>query len=47
MEIRKITVWVLKNIKFALDKYNGKMEIEHTENIFTVILLMYLNDEPK
>lgn len=37
----------IKNIKFALDKYNGEMEIEHTENIFTVILLMYLNDEPK
>lgn len=34
----------IKNIKFALDKYNGEMEIEHTEDIFTVILLMYLND---
>ncbi len=34
----------IKNTKFALDKYNGEMEIEHTEDIFTVILLMYLND---
>lgn len=34
----------IKNIKFALDKYNGEMEIEHTENIFTAILFMYLND---
>ena len=34
----------IKNIKFVLDKYNGEMEIEHTENVFTVILLMYLND---
>lgn len=33
----------IKNIKFALDKYSGEMEIEHTEDIFTVILLMYLN----
>ncbi len=33
----------IKNIKFVLDKYNGEMEIEHTEDVFTVILLMYLN----
>jgi signal transduction histidine kinase len=36
-----------KNIKSVLDKYNGEMEIEHTENVFTVVLLMYLNDLPK
>lgn len=34
----------IKNIKFALEKYKGEMEIEHTKNVFTVILLMYLND---
>ncbi|WMJ77723.1 MULTISPECIES: sensor histidine kinase [unclassified Sedimentibacter] len=37
----------IKNTKFALDKYNGEMEIEHTEDVFTVILLMYLNDKSK
>lgn len=37
----------IKNIKFVLDKYKGEMEIEHTEDIFTVILLMYLNDKSK
>ncbi|MDW5300054.1 MAG: GHKL domain-containing protein [Sedimentibacter sp.] len=34
----------IKNIKSVLDKYDGEMEIEHTENLFTVTLLMYLND---
>lgn len=34
----------IKNIKYALEKYKGEMEIEHTENVFTVMLLMYLND---
>lgn len=33
----------IKNIKSSLEKYNGDMEIEHTDNVFTVILLMYLN----
>ncbi len=34
----------ISNINFVLDKYNGEMEIEHTEDVFTVILLMHLND---
>jgi len=34
----------IKNIKSALGRYNGEMEIEHTESIFTVTLLMFLNE---
>ncbi|MDW7668030.1 MAG: GHKL domain-containing protein [Bacillota bacterium] len=34
----------IKNINAVLDKYDGVMEIDHTENIFTVIILLYLND---
>lgn len=34
----------MKNINAVLDKYDGVMEIDHTENIFTVIILLYLND---
>lgn len=34
----------IKNIKSTLDKYNGEMELEHTENTFTVTLFMYLNE---
>jgi signal transduction histidine kinase len=37
----------IKNIKSVLDKYNGEMEIEHTKDVFTVILLLYLNDLSK
>jgi sensor histidine kinase regulating citrate/malate metabolism len=34
----------MKNINAVLDKYDGVMEIDHTENIFTTIILLYLND---
>jgi hypothetical protein len=34
----------IKNINAVLDKYDGVMEIEHNENIFTTIILLYLND---
>lgn len=34
----------IKNINAVLDKYDGVMEIDHTENIFTAIILLYLND---
>lgn len=34
----------IKNINAVLDKYDGVMEIEHKENIFTAIILLYLND---
>lgn len=32
----------VNNVKATLEKYNGELEIEHTESIFTVILLMYV-----
>ncbi len=34
----------IKNIKSALGRYNGEMEIEHSESIFTVTLLMFVNE---
>ncbi len=34
----------MKNINAVLDKYDGVMEIDHTENVFTAIILLYLND---
>jgi hypothetical protein len=34
----------IKNINAVLDNYDGVMEIEHNENIFTTIILLYLND---
>lgn len=32
----------IQNVKTALEKYNGELEFEQTENIFTAILLMYV-----
>jgi len=34
----------IKNVRSALSRYNGEIEIEHTQSIFTVTLLMFLNE---
>lgn len=33
----------LNNIKKAIEKYNGQMDITHTENVFSVVILLYLD----
>jgi len=34
----------IKNVKAALSRYNGEIEIEHTESVFTVTLLMFVDE---
>jgi len=34
----------LKNIKKSAEKYNGHVDISHTDNIFTVGLILYIED---
>ena len=33
----------IESVKFILKKYNGFMDIKHDNNIFSVILLLYIN----
>ena len=35
----------LKNIRKSVEKYNGHMDITHEENIFTVGILLYVDDD--
>jgi sensor histidine kinase regulating citrate/malate metabolism len=33
--------WGMKNIKSAVEKYNGTMEYEYSENVFTVSIMLF------
>jgi len=35
----------LKNIQKSVDKYNGQMDISHEDNVFSVSILMYVEDK--
>lgn len=34
--------WGLSNVKNAVEKYNGILKVDHTDNIFTVKVLIYI-----
>jgi sensor histidine kinase regulating citrate/malate metabolism len=36
----------LKNIQRSVEKYDGQMNIYHTDNLFSVEVLLYVDDEP-